>query len=120
MALEGEIVAALDALGVFATVNYIVTEAGDATTPEALPWAVLQDSGREFSEFATMCGSSEYQQSFVLTITAKTAEDARALSDQAVAALDGLVYLDSADDSYNAELRAFQCDVQLLSFLLTV
>lgn len=119
MALEGDIVAALTALGVFASVNYIVTEAGDAEIPEVLPWAVLQDNGREFSEFATMCSSESYQQGFVLTITAQTAEAARALSTQAVTALDGLAYLESAEDTYNAELRAFQCDIVLLSLLIT-
>lgn len=110
---EKTIIDALIALNIFTKVRYLVIGADNENQPEVLPWAVLTDGGRDFGEFATMCGSDTVVQSMELTIMANSASEARTLADAAIGAIKSLAAVESSVDSYDSTLRAYQCDITL-------
>lgn len=111
--IEKTIIDTIASLALFTKVQYLVIGADSEKQPEVLPWAVLTDGGRDFGEFATMCGSDTAVQTLELTIMAATAADARSLSNSVISALGSLAAIESAVDSYDSDLRAYQCDITL-------
>lgn len=111
--IEKQIIDALSAITQFKAVQYLVAGADDVEQPEELPWAVLLDGGRDFEFFATMCGNDTAVQAFDLTILSISASETRSLTTQAIQALVGLAVVIATVDSYNADLNAYQCNIEL-------
>lgn len=111
MSIEPKIVTALDGMKVFKHVNYLVAGADLEITPTMLPIAVVSDGGRDYTEFATFCGSDAFVQSIEILVIAKTAEHLRNITDSLPTVLAGLVSIESAQDGFDDELSAYVCNL---------
>lgn len=111
MSQEAEIIAKIEALGLFAKVRYIVAEADPDTIPTELPLCVLQDGGTDFEDLQTFCGSELFIQRYTMVIMANTAAEVRDLTVAVSTALKGIVGIDGSVRSYDPELRVYSAEV---------
>jgi hypothetical protein len=110
---EKVIIDAIDALGVFAKVRWLVAESDSEDMPTDLPLFVLSDSGRDLTAGKTFCGQGYIIRNFQAIIMADTAAQVRTLFEQCWAALSGVASITGATDSYDSEIGAFVCEMTL-------
>lgn len=117
MSTESEIINALNSMGVFAKVRYLVAESDPDSVPTALPLAVLNAGTKDFAAFATFCGSGSVAlESWVLNIYVSAESGAvglRDLVEDVVEALLGIVMVDETVEAYDSELRAYTAELTL-------
>jgi hypothetical protein len=113
MATEREIIDAVNALGMFAKVRYLVAEADADNVPTDLPLCILADGGRDYTVGQSFCGTSMFAQTYDMTIFAKTAQEVRSLSQSVQLALAGIAVFDASLESYDPDLRAFVSEITL-------
>ena len=113
--IETRILAAITALGVFTQVRYLVATSESENAPTALPIFVYSDGGRDYEAFRTFCGTSPdlYIQTINAVILADTSAQARALTRQAVVALEGIATFVEGSDTFDEELNAYVSEITL-------
>lgn len=117
MSTESDIVDALVATGAFAKVRYLVADSDPDSVPSVVPLAVLSDGGKNFAEFATMCGGGDVAlETWFLNIYVASEAGAtglRTLLDTTRSALLGIAMIDDITESYDSELRAYTAELTL-------
>jgi hypothetical protein len=116
MATETEIILAVESLNLFSKVRWLVAEADAETIPTQLPLFILEDNGADLAQFATFCGTDAelVDHEYTATIIAKTAAEVRDLTNKVSIALKGIAALESANESYDSDLRAFIGELTIL------
>jgi hypothetical protein len=110
---EKIIVDAINALGVFDKVRWLIAESDSDAEPTALPLFILSDAGRDFTAAQTFCGSDFSIRNYSAIIIAESAADVRSLFEQCRTALSGIANITGSSDSYDSESGAFTCEISL-------
>lgn len=107
--IETRIYNAVNALGVFAQVRFLVAPAESEQSPTALPIFVFSDGGRDYEAFRTFCGVDPdlYIQTINAVIIADTAAQARSLTKQVTTALAAIASLTDCTDTFDEELNGY-------------
>jgi hypothetical protein len=113
MSLESQVKTALDTVTEFASVRFLVQDAGNDEKPQVLPFCVFSLEVEDFVSFQTMCGAQLSTQGFDVLIYAMSTTECQDLANKSILALTGLGVLAGSITEFEPDLR---CYVTTISF----